>query len=164
MDNKEKDIEVKTVEVETDQPVGKSREPKKVTFELDIEKSLKWILIFFITLAAAIYGYKAISNLSISNPFAAKNNIAVLDLSLLRKEFNKNLATGTEPDVASKEFTTYFRKLMAVYRQNDYVVVDSSLVYSIPDSVKIVTYVDSDVLNGQLKSNHLVESAGEGSN
>ena len=121
--------------------------PKKVTFEIDVEKALRWLLALCIVIAIGIYAYKGIKSIDLSSIFETSTKVAVLDMPGLKKEFLKNTRVMNNSDNPNAEFNKYFSKLMRFYRNEGYLVIDYSLTYSIPNEVKIVTYIDNETLN-----------------
>lgn len=121
--------------------------PKKVAFEIDAEKTLRRVLLLCLVLAIGIYAYKGIKSLDLSSVFEASPKVAVLDLPGLKKEFFTATRNTDNSNNANTEFTKYFTKLMRYYRNAGYLVIDYSLTYSIPNTVKIVTYIDDEALN-----------------
>lgn len=141
------------VKLEAAKPVGGIRTTKKVTLEIDIEKTLKYLMLAGLAVLFVIYGYKGASFVyesvkAMSNP---SYQIAVLDMQTLRKEFNKQ---NPEPDLVQSKnnFENYFKALMKVYRSRDYLVIDASLAVTIPDNVQIVSYIDLGGSFGEVQS------------
>ncbi|EBG2148447.1 transcriptional regulator [Salmonella enterica] len=152
MDNSNKDNSPELLAIEANKPVGGVRIPKKVSFELDVEKTLKGLILIGIIVIVCIYGYKGISYLVTSIMPGSNNQIAVLDMATLKRSYAKNAPDSVTAEQNGKKFDKYFSNLMELYRVKGYLVIDYSLTYSIPNSVKIVTYIDEDALYEELKS------------
>lgn len=127
--------------------IGGVKIPKKVAFEIDVEKTLWRVLVLCLVIAIGIYAYKGIKSIDLSSIFETSPKIAVLDLPGLKKDFFKNTRNTNSSDNVNEAFTKYFSKLMRFYRNEGYLVIDYSLTYSIPNTVKIVTYIDDETLN-----------------
>ncbi|MGV7963681.1 transcriptional regulator [Photorhabdus tasmaniensis] len=155
----EKEVASEDMKLEANKPLGGVRSNKKVTLEIDIEKTLKFLILFGVAVILVIYGYKGgrfifESAKALSHP---AYQIAVLDMPALRKEFN--IQNGNTNSASSKtNFEKYFKALMKVYRERGYLVIDATLAVTIPDNVEIVTYIDLDgnfdaVQSGQSNAN-----------
>ncbi|ENR9963979.1 transcriptional regulator [Salmonella enterica] len=147
------DDSIEKVKLEAAKPVGGIRTPKKVTLEIDIEKTLKYLILAGLAVLVVIYGYKGANFVydsikSMTNP---AYQIAVLDMQTLRKEFNKQ--NPMSDSVQSKNnFENYFKALMKVYSERGYLVIDASLAITIPDNVQIVSYIDLGDSFGEVQS------------
>jgi hypothetical protein len=142
---------------EVEAPVGGGRKAvKKVTLEFELEKVLKIAAGALLLTIVGIYGYKYISTFKMPTFGTDTPRIAVMNVSEIRDDFfrQNNFKNNDEREIAKlePEFRIYTRKLMALYRLNGFLVIDSALTFSIPSSVKIVTYIDGDALMDELKS------------
>jgi len=140
---------------ESDVRIGSVKIPKKVAFEVDIEKALRWIIALGVLITVCIYGYKGIKSIDFSSAFETSTKIAVLDMPGLKKEFYKNNRLSEDNENPSAGFEKYFSKLMRFYRNEGYLVIDYSLTYSIPNTVKIVTYIDNETLSQSVTSSDI---------
>ncbi|EGE2353602.1 transcriptional regulator [Escherichia coli] len=141
------------VNIDAAKPVGGLRTTKKVTLEIDIEKTLKYLFLVSLTVLVAIYGYKG-AHFVYDSVKAMKNpayQIAVLDMQTLRKEFNKQ---NPESDLvqSKNKFEKYFKALMKVYSDRGYLVIDATLAVTIPENVQIVSYIDLGGSFGEVQS------------
>ncbi|MBL5885664.1 transcriptional regulator [Lelliottia amnigena] len=141
--------------VDSDVRIGSVKIPKKVAFEIDVEKALRWIIVFGVLIAVCIYGYKGIKSIDFSSAFGNSTKVAVLDMPGLKKEFYKNTRPSGDNENPSARFEKYFSKLMRFYRSEGYLVIDYSLTYSIPNTVKIVTYIDNETLSQSVTSSDI---------
>ncbi|EKA1638976.1 transcriptional regulator [Salmonella enterica] len=141
------------VELEAAKPVGGIRTTKKVTLEIDIEKTLKYLMLAGMAVLVVIYGYKGVYFVydSVKTMTKPAYQIAVLDMQTLRKEFNKQ---NPESDLvqSKNKFENYFKALMKVYSERGYLVIDASLAVTIPDNVQIVSYIDLGESFGEVQS------------
>ncbi|HFV9915614.1 TPA: transcriptional regulator [Salmonella enterica subsp. diarizonae serovar 61:l,v:z35] len=141
------------VNIDAAKPVGGIRTTKKVTLEIDIEKTLKYLFLASLTVLVVIYGYKG-AHFVYDSVKAMKNpayQIAVLDMQTLRKEFNKQ---NPESDLVQSKykFENYFKALMKVYSERGYLVIDATLAVTIPENVQIVSYIDLGGSFGEVQS------------
>jgi len=131
------------VKLEAAKPVGGIRETKKVTLEIDIEKTLKYLMIAGMVVLLVIYGYKGACFVydSIKVMSHPAYQIAVLDMQSLRKEFNTQNPVSSS-GLSKNNFEKYFKALMKEYRDRGYLVIDASLAVTIPSNVEFVSYID----------------------
>ncbi|EGV2764497.1 transcriptional regulator, partial [Escherichia coli] len=134
-------------------PVGGIRTTKKVTLEIDIEKTLKYLMVAGLAVLIVIYGYKG--GRFVYDNFKAMSQpayqIAVLDMQTLRKVFNKQNPV-LDSQQSKTNFENYFKALMKVYRERGYLVIDASLAVTIPENVEIVSYIDLGGSFGEVQS------------
>lgn len=142
-----------SVKLDADKPVGGIRATKKVTLEIDIEKTLKYLMVAGLVVLIVIYGYKGGRFVydSFKTMIHPSYQIAVLDMQTLRKEFNKQ-NPGVDTQQSKTNFENYFKALMKVYRDRGYLVIDASLAVTIPDNVQIVSYIDLGESFGDVQS------------
>lgn len=142
-----------SVKFDAAKPVGGIRATKKVTLEIDIEKTLKYLIVAGLAVLIVIYGYKG--GRFVYDSFKLMTHpsyqIAVLDMQTLRKEFNKQYPV-LDSQESKTNFENYFKALMKVYRDRGYLVIDASLAVTIPENVQIVSYIDIGESYGEVQS------------
>lgn len=134
-------------------PVAGIRANKKVTLEIDIEKTLKYLMVAGLAVLIVIYAYKA--GIFVYDSFKTMTHstyqIAVLDMQTLRKDFNRqNQVVDSQQTKTS--FENYFKSLMKVYRDRGYLVIDASIAVTFPDNIQIVSYIDLGESLGEVES------------
>lgn len=89
----------------------RERTTKKITFEIDIEKILKYLFFFAFAVLVIIYGYKGFMNVYdyFNKQSQPSYKIAVLDMPELRKEFSSITETVllTMIDLNSKNISEH---------------------------------------------------------
>jgi len=143
MDSFDKKESTETARFETSKKIGRERTTKKITLEIDIEKILKYLFFFAFAVLIIIYGYKGFMNVYdyLNKQAQPSYKIAVLDMPELRKEFYRHHG-GRTSDNGRSQFEEYFKTLMKIYRDRGYLIIDSTLAVTVPDSVEIVTYME----------------------
>lgn len=116
---------------------------KKMTFSVSYALAEK--LLKFIILAAIISGVIVFLGKQMDGRFSLFNEsikIAVLNPSALNEQYLK------EHNGNNNDYIPYIRKLMALYRARDVLVLDINYVITRPSSVSEITYIsDSEVEN-----------------
>ncbi|MCY5856291.1 transcriptional regulator [Salmonella enterica subsp. enterica serovar 1,4,[5],12:i:-] len=143
MESLEKKESTESAGPEITKKMVRERTTKKITFEIDIEKILKYLFFFACAVLVIIYGYKGFMNVYdyFNKQSQPSYKIAVLDMPELRKEFFKHHG-GRTADNDRTQFEEYFRTLMKIYRDRGYLIIDATLAVTVPDSVEIVTYME----------------------
>lgn len=142
------------VHVEVDDG-DKTTVKRKVTFEFEPEKLLRRSIFCLALIALIILGYQVFNFAKAGiNSLRAETKIAVMDMPEMREAYLQHTQETTQISRRDNEsnFQNYLTKLLKLYSENNYLVIDSKLTLAVPQNIKQVTYIDPEELDQELSS------------
>lgn len=122
-----------------------SSEQKSLTFSLSyslVEKAVKIIIVVAILICISVYiGKRMNEGVGL---FHKSVKIAVLNPSALNEQYLK------AHNGKGEGYLPYIRKLMALYRARDFLVLDMNYVITRPSTVNEVAYIDESEVESEL--------------
>ncbi|CRY84302.1 hypothetical protein [Yersinia intermedia] len=126
----------------------------KKSIKIEIDEKLLWkAIIIALILSASFYLYKKIPYFHLQSWGGSSLVVAVMDMDQIKNQFDSN----STPSV-NNNFTSYLRKLMALYRAKDILVLDIKQVFAVPSSVEIVVFIEPEKLSEELAGAGIDES------
>lgn len=138
-------------------PIAPGTMKKSIKIEID-EKLLWKAIIIVLILSASFYLYKKIPSFHFPSWGGSSQVVAVMDMDQIKNQFD-SISTPS----GNNNFTSYLRKLMALYRAKDILVLDIKQVFAVPSSVEIVAFVTPEKLSEELADAGIDESKFENS-